>query len=112
MKLPGTPVAAWDAIPAVLVTIEDPSSANDAVFPAACELWRFIVVSTLHAIWIERLRRIEDSTILNDTHITRASANLYKRLHAYITQFSSPMLGMMDKHGNAVICSCRHSTSV
>ena len=45
-----------------------------------CELRRFVNASTLHAIWIEPLRRIEDSTISNDTHTTGARANLRRAI--------------------------------
>ena len=60
--------------------IEDPSSAKDAIFPAGCELRRFVVASTLHAIWIERLRLTEDSTLSNDTHTTGARANVRRAI--------------------------------
>ena len=33
--------------------------AQVAVFPAARELWRFVVSATLHTIWVERLRCME-----------------------------------------------------
>ncbi|CAH0482740.1 unnamed protein product [Peronospora belbahrii] len=47
---------------------------RSAVFPAACELWRFVAASTLNAIWVERLRRMEDSTLPNEAHSSQAQS--------------------------------------
>ena len=33
--------------------------AQAAVFPIARELWRFVLSTALHAIWVKRLRRME-----------------------------------------------------
>ncbi|CAI5715293.1 unnamed protein product [Peronospora destructor] len=63
MDLPGIPSAAWDAIKHAIEPRLVSSRAKDAVFPASRELWRFVLSTTLHAIWTERLRRMEDSSL-------------------------------------------------
>uniref|UniRef100_M4BUP4 Uncharacterized protein n=1 Tax=Hyaloperonospora arabidopsidis (strain Emoy2) TaxID=559515 RepID=M4BUP4_HYAAE len=68
MRLPGTPNLAWDAVQASLVAPKDISGLRAAIFPAANELWRFVVTSTLHGIWIERLRRMEFPSLPPEAH--------------------------------------------
>ncbi|CAI5725704.1 unnamed protein product [Peronospora destructor] len=63
MDITGIPSAAWDAIKHAIEPSLALSRAKDAVFQAAREQWRFVVSTTLHAIWTERLRRMEDSSL-------------------------------------------------
>ena len=68
MDLPRIPKFAWDAIKHDIDPDVDSSRAKDAVFPATRGLWRFLVSTTLHSIWIERLCRLKDSSLSGDVH--------------------------------------------
>lgn len=55
------------------------------------ELWSFTVAATVHAIWMERLRRMEDSTVSTATHTLIAESFLLSALTrfkqtAYVTR--------------------------
>ena len=58
----------------------DRYKAKSAVFHATNELWRFVISSSLHAIWIERLNRMQDSTLSEEAHIARATSHLRRAL--------------------------------
>ena len=63
-----------------------------------CELRRFVNASTLHAIWIELLRRIEDSTISNDTHTTWVRAILRRAITSLHNSNFQPNSGDEGQH--------------
>ena len=54
LDLPEIPLKAWDAIKRSFTQDDEIRDAKHAVFPAARELWRFAVSTTIHAIWSER----------------------------------------------------------
>ena len=58
LDLPGISLYAWNVIKQSMDPGADLSKAQAAVFPAARELWRFVVSTTLHSIWVERLLRM------------------------------------------------------
>ena len=72
LDLPEVPHKAWDAIKRTFARGVEMTAAKDAVFPAVRELWRSAVSTTLHAIWSERLRRMDDPSLTEETHIARA----------------------------------------
>ena len=72
LDLPAIPPNAWVIVKQSMNTGDDLLKAQDEVFPAARELWRFVVSTTLHAIWVQRLRRIEDPSLSQDVHTARA----------------------------------------
>ena len=78
LDLPETPHNAWDVIQQSLDPGADLSKAQAAAFPAARELWRFVVSTTLHAIWVERLRRMEDSSLSQEVH-TASAKTIFRR---------------------------------
>ena len=91
MELPGMPRAAWDAIEGILRPPGDLFRARSAEFPAASKLWRVVVATTLHAIWIERLRRrMEDSTLPTEAHIARARNHLRRTLTRFRNLTNQP----------------------
>ena len=55
-------------------------AAKDAVFPDVRELWRFAVSTTLHAIWLERLRRMDDPSLTEETHMARAKTQFRREI--------------------------------
>ena len=77
LDLPEITPNAWDVIKKSMDTGADLSKAQAAVFPAARELWRF-VVSTLQAIWLERLRCMEDSSLSQEVH-TASAKTIFRR---------------------------------
>uniref|UniRef100_M4BQ96 Uncharacterized protein n=1 Tax=Hyaloperonospora arabidopsidis (strain Emoy2) TaxID=559515 RepID=M4BQ96_HYAAE len=83
MGLPGTPNLAWDAVQASLVAPKDISGLRAAIFPAANELWRFVVTSTLHGIWIERLRRMEFPSLPPEAHNASARTQLRRAITSF-----------------------------
>ena len=83
MGLPVTPNLAWDAVQASLVAPKDISGLRAVIFPAANEMWRFVVTSTLHGIWIERLRRMEFPSLPPEAH----NASTRTQLRRAITSF-------------------------
>ena len=56
------------------------TAAKDAVFLAVRELWRFVVLTTLHAIWLERIRRMDDPSLTEETHIARAKTQFRRAI--------------------------------
>ena len=77
LDLPEIQRNAWDVIKQSMDPGANLSKAQAAVFLAARELWRFVVSTTLQAIWIERLRRMEDSSLSQEVHT--ASAKIFFR---------------------------------
>ena len=71
LDLPDIPHAAWNAIKQSFHPGKDDTKAQAAVFPNSRELWRFVVSTTLHAIWVERLRRMDDSSLPQEVHTAR-----------------------------------------
>ena len=83
LALPEVPRKNWDAIKRTFTRSVEMTTSKDAVFPAVWELWRFAVSTTVHAIWLERLCRMDDQSLTEETHIARAKT--YFRLA--ITRF-------------------------
>ena len=83
MGLPVTPNLAWDAVQASLVAPKDISGLRAAIFPAANDLWRFVVTSTLHGIWIERLRRMEFPSLPPEAHNASARTHLRRAITSF-----------------------------
>ena len=83
MGLPGTPNLAWDAVQASLVAPKDISGLRAAIFPAANELWRFVVTSTLHGIWIERLQRMEFPSLPPEAHTASTRIQLRRAITSF-----------------------------
>ena len=83
MGLSGTPNLAWDAVQASLVAPKDISGLRAAIFPAANELWRFVVTSTLHGIWIESLRRMEFPSLPPEAHNASARTQLRRAITSF-----------------------------
>ena len=90
MELPGQPSAAWTAVQRSLAISVDRYKAKSAVFHAANELWRFVVSSSLHAIWIERLNRMRDPTLPEEMHISRATSHLRRALTRFRSSVYQP----------------------
>ena len=80
LDLPEVPHKAWDAIKRTFTQGVEMTAAKDAVFPAVRELWRFAVSTTLHDIWLERLRRINDPSLTEETHIARAKTQFRRAI--------------------------------
>ena len=78
LDLPEITPNAWDVIKQSIDTGADLSKAQAAVFPAARELWRFVVSTTLQDIWLERLRRMEDSSLSQEVH-TASAKTIFRR---------------------------------
>ena len=76
LEIPKTPDHAWSIVLAVLKTKKRNVEARAVVFDAVNKFWRFIESITIHAIWLERLRRIEDVTVFNESHNSFAQASL------------------------------------
>ncbi|UIZ26809.1 hypothetical protein KXD40_001485 [Peronospora effusa] len=93
MDLPSISTSAWYAIKNAIDFGANLFRAKDAVFPAARELWRFLVSTTLHSIWAERLRRLEDSLLSQEVHNARARHNFDERLLAFEAQHTSRTWG-------------------
>ena len=60
LDLPEIQRNAWDVIKQSMDPGANLSKAQAAVFLAARELWRFVVSTSLQAIWLERLSRMVD----------------------------------------------------
>ena len=78
LDLPEIPHNAWDVILQSMDPDADLSKAQAAAFPAAREVWRFVVSTTLHAIWVERLHRMEDSSLSQEVH-TASTTDMGRR---------------------------------
>uniref|UniRef100_M4BWM7 Uncharacterized protein n=1 Tax=Hyaloperonospora arabidopsidis (strain Emoy2) TaxID=559515 RepID=M4BWM7_HYAAE len=78
-----TPERAWGIARVSLDPCERNLEAREVVFDAYPELWRYIVSSTFHAIWIERLRRIDDSSIPEESHNSIAQAVLHSAISLF-----------------------------
>ena len=78
LDLPGIPPNAWNVIKRSMNPGADLSSAQAAGFPAARELWCYVVSTTLHAIRVERLRHMEDSSLSQEVH-TASTMNIFRR---------------------------------
>ena len=83
MGLPGTLNLAWDAVQDSLVAPKYRSGLRAAIFPAANELWRFVVTSILHGIWIERLRRMEFPSLPPEAHTASARTHLRRAIISF-----------------------------
>ena len=93
MDLSGLPNAFWDAIKTLFNPSEVPSSAKSVVFPADRELWRFAVSTTLHAIWIECLRRIKDPNLPNEAHNAKDRTHFRSSLTRFWSSTHQPADG-------------------
>ena len=78
LDLPETPHNAWAVIQQSIDPGADLLKAQAAAFPGARELWRFVVSTTLHAIWVERLRRMDDSSLSQEVH-TASAKTVFRR---------------------------------
>uniref|UniRef100_M4C1J3 RxLR effector candidate protein n=1 Tax=Hyaloperonospora arabidopsidis (strain Emoy2) TaxID=559515 RepID=M4C1J3_HYAAE len=70
-RLSACPRADWAAAKTWLTANESTEVAQVSVFAAANELWRFVVASTTHSIWVERLCQMQDQTLLPEEHQAR-----------------------------------------
>ena len=62
LDIPKIPHNAWDVILQSMDLGADLLKAQAVAFQVPRELWRFVVSTTIHAIWVERLRCMEDSS--------------------------------------------------
>ena len=83
MGHPGTSNLAWDAVQASLVAPKDISGLRAVIFPAANGMWRFVVTSTLHGIWIERLGRMEFPNLPLEAHNASARTQLRRAITSF-----------------------------
>ena len=90
LTLPNTPEDAWRIALAVLQPNERNVEARAVVFDAVNELWRFIASITIHAVWLERLRRIDDSTVSDENHNFIAQAILRRVTACFRGSTSQP----------------------
>ena len=79
LDIPGNPPNAWDVIKQYLDPGADLSKYGDAVFPPLERCGFFVVPTTLYAIWIERLRRMQDLSLSQELHTTTTSATTISR---------------------------------
>ena len=78
INLPGVPHKTWNYFKQSLGPGADLARAETAVFPKAREPWHFNVYTTLHAIWVERVCRMDDSPLSQEVH-TAGARNLFRR---------------------------------
>ncbi|DAZ92437.1 TPA: hypothetical protein N0F65_000221 [Lagenidium giganteum] len=71
-----TPPNAWQIRSATLATHERALEAHTVVHDATNQLWSFIIATTIYAIWIERLSRMEDPALSEASHDVIAVAGL------------------------------------
>ena len=93
MDLPSIPKFAWDAIKNAIDPGVDVSRAQDAVFPATRELWRFFVCTKLYSIWIDRFRRLEDATLPQEVHNARANTQFQRAVTRFQNLTFQPDMG-------------------
>uniref|UniRef100_M4C1Q9 Uncharacterized protein n=1 Tax=Hyaloperonospora arabidopsidis (strain Emoy2) TaxID=559515 RepID=M4C1Q9_HYAAE len=67
-RLPACPRAALAAATTWITANDSTEVAQASVFAAANELWCFVVASTTHSIWFERLCQMQDPTLLPEEH--------------------------------------------
>ena len=58
----------WDITKKFIEPGDNISNAQNAVFPAARELWRLVLTTTLCVIRVESLRRMDDLSLLQEVH--------------------------------------------
>uniref|UniRef100_M4BBN2 Uncharacterized protein n=1 Tax=Hyaloperonospora arabidopsidis (strain Emoy2) TaxID=559515 RepID=M4BBN2_HYAAE len=63
-----------------LTTNESTEVAQASVVADVNELWRFVVASTTHSIWVERLCQMQDPTLLPKEHQAGAVSSLRSAL--------------------------------
>ena len=83
----------WDVIKQSMMTGADLFKSQDAVSPADRELWRFVVSTTLHAIWVERPHRIEDPSLSQDVHTARAKTIFRRSVRRFRGSTYQPDMG-------------------
>ena len=93
LDLPAIPPYAWDVIRQSMDPGANLSKAQAAIFPAARELWRFVVSTTLHAIWVERLRRMEDSSLSQEVHTASAKTSFRRSVRRFRRSTYQPEMG-------------------
>ena len=72
MDLPCIPRSAWVAVIQSFDSSADLSESQASVFPVSRELWPFAMSTTLHSIWVERLRRMDESSLTQEVRTPRA----------------------------------------
>ena len=93
LDLPGISPNAWVVVKHSLNTGTIVLKDHAAVFPAARELWRFVVSTTLHAIWVERPHRIEDPSLSQDVHTARAKTIFRRSVRRFRGSTYQPDMG-------------------
>ncbi|GAB9477600.1 reverse transcriptase, partial [Globisporangium polare] len=97
LGLPELPSGAWRAVQQTLTGTEVTPAAREALLPAANELWRYSVATVLHAIWTERLRRMEDPTLSETTHRALAQTGFRRALTRFRGSTYQPGEGEDDQ---------------
>ena len=97
LDLPGIPPNAWVVVKHSLNAGADLLKAQAAVFPAAQELWHFVVSTTLHAIYVECLYRIEDPSLSQDVHTARDKTSFRRSVRRF--RGSTPPQPDMEEDG-------------
>ena len=107
LKLPGQPTAAWTAVQRSLEINFDRYKSKSEVFHAANQLWRFVISSSLHAIWVEHLNRMRDPTLPGEAHISRATSHLRRAL----TRFRSSVYQSRGGENGQILAQVRSALS-
>lgn len=89
INLPGVPNKALDDIKQSIDPGEYSSEAQVAVFPADHDIWRFVVATTLHTIWVERILRIEYPSLYKEVHTARDETLFADRFDGFVGQHMS-----------------------
>uniref|UniRef100_M4BRA5 RxLR effector candidate protein n=1 Tax=Hyaloperonospora arabidopsidis (strain Emoy2) TaxID=559515 RepID=M4BRA5_HYAAE len=88
--LPACPREAWAAAKTWLTANESNGVAQASFFAAANVLWRFVVASTTHSIWVERLCQMQNPTLLPEEHQARAVSSLRSTLARFRCSTDTP----------------------
>ena len=93
LDLTEIPPNVWVVVKHSLNTGADLLKAQAAFFPAAQELWRFVVSTTYRAIWVERLRRMEYPSLSQDVHTARAKTIIRRSARRFCGSTYQPDMG-------------------
>uniref|UniRef100_M4BC18 Uncharacterized protein n=1 Tax=Hyaloperonospora arabidopsidis (strain Emoy2) TaxID=559515 RepID=M4BC18_HYAAE len=96
-RLLACPQTAWAAAKMWLTENESTEVVQASVFAAANDLWRFVVASTTHSIWVERLCQLQDPTLLPEEHHARAVSSLTSALARFRRSTDPPMRTMLRR---------------
>ena len=83
LDLPGIPPNACVVVKHSLNTGADLLKSQAAAFPAARDLWRFVVSTTYRAICVERLRLMEYPSLSQDVHTARAKTIIRRSVRRF-----------------------------